>query len=88
MDHRHCEKPFRIEIGDKDPKRFFTMSVVPTTWRAEQIKLSFNIEDKGFFNFRAQPQIVVHPDQKGTISITTDSGKILELRTVANLHNR
>lgn len=76
----------RLEIGDKEKKSIFTVSVVPFLLPEEQIKLSFNIENKGLFDFRAQPTIVLLPDQKGAASIKLDSGKILELRAVANRH--
>lgn len=72
----------RLEIGDRDKKKVFTMAVVATPGPKERIKLSFTIEDKDLF--KAQPTIELRPDQKGAVSIKTDSGKILELRTVAN----
>lgn len=76
----------RIEIGDKDRKRIFSMSVVPSIGPDEQIKLLFNIEDKGVF--KAEVNIIVRPDQKGAISVKTDSGKILELRTIVNIPSK
>ena len=73
----------RIEIGDKDRKKIFIMSVIPSVFSKGQLKLIFNVEAKGLF--KAQPYIVLNPNQKGVISIKTDSGKILELRTVVDL---
>lgn len=78
----------RLEIGDKDRKEVFTMALVPSAFPDEQIKLSFNVENKGAVNFKAQPYIVLRPDQKGAISVEMDSGKVLELRTIVNLQGK
>ena len=73
----------RIEIGDKDRKRVFIISVMASVFSKGQLELIFNVEAVGLF--KAQPYIVLNPNQKGVISIKTDSGKILELRTVVDL---
>ncbi|MCA9507706.1 MAG: M56 family metallopeptidase [Myxococcales bacterium] len=75
-----------IEITNKENNELFKFSLVPSTFEEGQIKLTFEISSTGAgHSFDVKPYIIIAPGQKGTISVATDSGKVVELKTVATI---